>query len=78
MLIPGSRLGRDGVAMSQMAAASRAGSAGRTSSRLRAQPGHFRALTELNEAFPNHLGLYLDVTKPGVVRIGDTVEVIHP
>jgi hypothetical protein len=77
MLIPGSRLGRDGVAMSQMAAASRAGSAG-TSSRLRAQPGHFRALTELNEAFPNHLGLYLDVTKPGVVRIGDIVEVIHP
>jgi hypothetical protein len=42
------------------------------------RPGHFRALTELNEAFPNHLGLYLDVTKPGVVRIGDTVEVIHP
>lgn len=49
---------------------------------LRAQPGLprradlYRALTDLNQAFPNHLGLYLQVKKPGTVRVGDPVEVL--
>jgi len=46
---------------------------------LRAQPGLarqpelFTAMTELNAATPNHLGIYLDVATPGRVRTGDPV-----
>ena len=48
---------------------------------LRAQPGLdrqaglFDAMTELNESFPNHLGVYCSVVSPGTVRVGDPVEV---
>lgn len=49
---------------------------------LRAQPGLerqaglFAAMTELNAATPNHLGVYLDVATPGTVRTGDPVELL--
>lgn len=49
---------------------------------LRAQPGGlarqpelFRALSELNQANPNHLGISLDVVEPGRVVVGDPVVV---
>jgi uncharacterized protein YcbX len=47
---------------------------------LRAQPGLdrqpelFRAINELNGAMPNHLGIYLEVTTPGRVALGDQVQ----
>lgn len=46
---------------------------------LRPQPGLdreaglYEAMTELNEAFPNHLGAYASVVEPGVVEVGDPV-----
>lgn len=47
---------------------------------LRAQPGGierepelFRAMSDLNEAHPNHLGLYCRVVTPGQVSVGDDV-----
>lgn len=50
---------------------------------LRAQPGGlerepqlFKAMSELNEAFPNHLGLYCSVTVPGTVAVGDPVSLV--
>ncbi len=50
---------------------------------LRAQPGGldrepalFQAMSDLNEAFPNHLGLYCSVTEPGTVAVGDPVSLI--
>lgn len=55
---------------------------------LRAQPadaeGHalerqvevFRALSALNEAHPNHLGLCLDVVQPGRIETGDEVRIL--
>lgn len=55
---------------------------------LRAQPEHaghaalgrqpelFRAMSELNTDFPNHLGAYVDVEVPGPVAVGDTVELV--
>ncbi len=39
------------------------------------EPGIFRALSELNEAFPNHLGICLDVVEPGRIEPGDDVTV---
>lgn len=51
---------------------------------LRAQPGLerqaglFAAMSELNAAAPNHLGVYLDVATPGTVRAGDAVELLAP
>lgn len=39
------------------------------------EPGIFRALSELNEAFPNHLGLCFDVVEPGRIAVGDEVSV---
>lgn len=48
---------------------------------LRAQPGLarqaglFDAMSELNEEYPNHLGVYCSVVSPGTVRVGDPVEV---
>lgn len=50
---------------------------------LRAQPGGlqrqtgiFGALSELNVAMPNHLGVYVDVVQAGTVRPGDAVELV--
>lgn len=50
---------------------------------LRAQPGGierqpelFRALSELNEAFPNHLGMCLDVVEPGRVEVGEAITLV--
>jgi len=55
---------------------------------LRAQPadarGHalerqvevYRALSALNEAHPNHLGLCLDVVEPGRIETGDEVRIV--
>ncbi|MDQ2678716.1 MAG: MOSC domain-containing protein [Actinomycetota bacterium] len=55
---------------------------------LRAQPEHaghvalgrepelFRAMSELNTEYPNHLGVYVDVEVPGRVAVGDTVELV--
>ena len=37
------------------------------------QPGLFRAMSELNDEFPNHLGLYASVAEPGRVTTGDPV-----
>ena len=51
---------------------------------LRAQPGlHrepelFRAMTQLNESIPNHLGAYAEVISPGTVRVGDAVSRAAP
>jgi uncharacterized protein len=43
---------------------------------LERQPELYRAMTELNTTFPNHLGVYAGVTTPGTIRVGDTVEVV--
>jgi uncharacterized protein YcbX len=50
---------------------------------LRAQPGGldrqpelFRALSELNEAFPNHLGMCLDVVEPGRIERGEAITLV--
>lgn len=47
---------------------------------LRAQPGGlerqpelFRALSDLNQAHPNHLGMCCDVIEPGRIAVGDPV-----
>jgi uncharacterized protein YcbX len=42
--------------------------------RLDRQPALFKAMSELNTAHPNHLGLYLRVAEPGTVTEGDPVE----
>ena len=39
------------------------------------EPGIFRALSDLNEAFPNHLGLCLDVVEPGRIETGEPVAI---
>ena len=43
---------------------------------LEREPGLFRAMSELNEAFPNHLGLYCSVAEPGTVSVGDPVSLL--
>lgn len=43
---------------------------------LERQPSMFQAMTELNTANPNHLGIYLDVIEPGAVSTGDPIEVL--
>lgn len=50
---------------------------------LRAQPGGlakqpelFRALSDLNEAHPNHLGMCCDVVEPGRIELGDPVTLL--
>jgi uncharacterized protein len=40
---------------------------------LERQPELFGAMTELNTASPNHLGVYASVVVPGEVRVGDPV-----
>ncbi|MEO6627891.1 MAG: MOSC domain-containing protein [Aquihabitans sp.] len=42
---------------------------------LHRQPGLFRAMGELNDVFPNHLGVYCSVVVPGEVAQGDPVTV---
>ena len=42
---------------------------------LEREPGLFAAMSELHEAFPNHLGLMANVVTPGAVRLGDAVVV---
>lgn len=37
------------------------------------EPGIFRALSDLNTEFPNHLGLCLDVVEPGRIEVGEPV-----
>ena len=37
------------------------------------EPGLFQAMSDLNETFPNHLGLYCRVVTPGRVTLGDRV-----
>jgi uncharacterized protein YcbX len=37
------------------------------------EPELFRAMSDLNEAYPNHLGLYCSVVTPGRVSVGDEV-----
>lgn len=43
---------------------------------LAREPQLFRAMSELNEAFPNHLGLYCRVITPGQVSVGDEVAAV--
>ena len=43
---------------------------------LEREPALFTAMSELNEAFPNHLGLYCSVTEPGTVSVGDPVSLL--
>jgi uncharacterized protein YcbX len=49
---------------------------------LRAQPGLerepalFKAMSELNQELPNHLGLYCSVTEPGTVTVGDPITLL--
>ncbi|GAG25072.1 unnamed protein product, partial [marine sediment metagenome] len=49
---------------------------------LRAQPGLerevdlYEAMRELNEANPNHLGVYASVVEPGPVGVGDRVRLL--
>jgi uncharacterized protein YcbX len=45
---------------------------------LGAQPELFKAMSELNEAMPNHLGVYCTVQRTGVVAEGDAVSVSEP
>jgi uncharacterized protein YcbX len=40
------------------------------------EPGLLKAMSELNEPFPNHLGLYCSVAEPGDVATGDPVTVL--
>lgn len=40
---------------------------------LERRPELFRAMNELHEAFPNHLGAYVGVVAPGAVAVGDPV-----
>lgn len=45
---------------------------------LERQPGLFRAMSELNEDFPNHLGVYATVLAPGRITVGDPFTVGEP
>ena len=40
---------------------------------LERQRGMFAAMNELNPTFPNHLGVYLRVVRPGTVSVGDDI-----
>ena len=41
---------------------------------LEREPELFHAMGELHTTFPNHLGAYAYVTRPGTVTVGDTIE----
>lgn len=40
------------------------------------QPGLFKAMNELNQVSPNHLGVYCSVVTPGLVTAGDAVSLV--
>ena len=40
---------------------------------LERQPDMFAAMNELNTTYPNHLGVYLQVVRPGTVSVGDDI-----
>ena len=40
------------------------------------EPGLFKAMTELHAQYPNHLGAYAAVERPGTIRPGDRVTVL--
>ncbi|NLH67382.1 MAG: MOSC domain-containing protein [Candidatus Microthrix parvicella] len=41
---------------------------------LQRQRGMFAAMNELNGTHPNHLGIYLQVVRPGTVAVGDPIK----
>lgn len=43
---------------------------------LEPQPKLFRAMKELNEEQPNHLGVYASVIEPGLVSVGDRFDLL--
>jgi uncharacterized protein YcbX len=43
---------------------------------LERQPQLFTAMGELHAAFPNHLGAYAGVARPGRVAVGDTISLV--
>lgn len=43
---------------------------------LEREPELFKAMSELNETYPNHLGLYCRVVSGGSVRVGDEVAAV--
>ena len=51
---------------------------GPTRSGLDRQPELFQAISTLNQAAPNHLGVYADVVTPGIMQIDDEVVVLDP
>ena len=51
---------------------------GRTQPGLERQPELFQAISTLNQAAPNHLGVYADVVTTGVIQIDDEVVVMEP
>jgi uncharacterized protein YcbX len=40
------------------------------------EPGLFKAMSELHELYPNHLGAYAHVERPGTIRPGDQVTLL--
>jgi len=51
---------------------------GQTNPGLERQPELFQAISTLNQAAPNHLGVYADVVTTGVIQIDDEVVVMEP
>jgi uncharacterized protein YcbX len=51
---------------------------GPTKPGLERQPELFQAISTLNEAAPNHLGVYADVVTTGVIHVNDEVVVFDP
>jgi uncharacterized protein YcbX len=51
---------------------------GPTKPGLECQPELFQAINTLNQAAPNHLGVYADVVTTGVIHIDDEVVVLEP
>ena len=51
---------------------------GPTRPAIERQPELFQAISTLNQAAPNHLGVYADVLTTGVMQIGDEVIVLEP
>ena len=51
---------------------------GQTKPGLEREPELFQAISTLNQAAPNHLGVYADVVTTGVIQINDEVVVMDP
>ena len=43
---------------------------------LEREVGLYRAMTDLNAAFPNHLGAYASIVRPGEISVGDQVHLL--